>query len=290
MTSSPPIALVFGASGQIGMPLLQRLRVAGWQVLALSRQRQAQTEDVRWLRGSFDQMPALPAQVAAVFGCGPLDHFAQWYADARLCSPRVIAFGSTSVHVKQASVDAAERDVAQRLRQAELQLFASAAARGEAVTVLRPTLVYGAARDATLTRIASLARRHGRFVLPATAVGRRQPVHVDDLAAAALAAAAARASHGHGYDLPGGETLAYCEMVQRVLGCLSPPPRLHRLPLPVFRALRVLARMRGIAGDLSDAAIARMGEDLVFDAEPARRDFGYSPRPFVPQAAMFTAR
>ncbi|KAB8198542.1 nucleoside-diphosphate sugar epimerase, partial [Lysobacter maris] len=34
---------------------------------------------------------------------------------------------------------------------------------------------------------------------------------------------------------------------------------------------------------------ARMREDLVFDAGPAARDFGYAPRPFRPQAAMFRA-
>ena len=29
--------------------------------------------------------------------------------------------------------------------------------------------------------------------------------------------------------------------------------------------------------------------DLVFDAQPAYRDFGYSPRRFTPDAAMFDA-
>jgi hypothetical protein len=39
---------------------------------------------------------------------------------------------------------------------------------------------------------------------------------------------------------------------------------------------------------LGDAAVARMGEDLVFDAEAARRDFGYAPRAFNPTDAMFS--
>jgi hypothetical protein len=30
-----------------------------------------------------------------------------------------------------------------------------------------------------------------------------------------------------------------------------------------------------------------MGDDLVFDAQPAQRDFGYAPRKFTPTAAMF---
>lgn len=280
-------ALVFGGSGQIGAALLARLRGEGCRVLALSREARADAPGLHWLRGGFPQPAGLPKEVDAIFSCGPLDAFAQWYAQAGIRSARVIAFGSTSVHVKHASGDAGERDVARRLRKAEAALFAAATARGAAATVLRPTLVYGAGRDATLSRIARMAQRFGRFVLPGDAKGRRQPVHVDDLAAAALAACHSAAAHGRGYDLPGGETLAYVELVRRVLACLSPPPRLHLLPMPLFRALLVAARAGGIARGLGSEAIVRMRDDLVFDAGPAARDFGYAPRAFVPTAAMF---
>lgn len=282
-------ALVFGGSGQIGAALLARLHAGGWQVMALSREARADAPGLHWLRGGFPQPPGLPAEVDAIFSCGPLDAFAQWYAQAGIRSPRVIAFGSTSVHVKHASGDPGERDVARRLREAEVALFAAAAARGEAATVLRPTLVYGAGRDATLTRIARLARRLGRFVLPRNANGLRQPVHVDDLADAALAACHSAAARDRGYDLPGGESLAYVEMVRRVLASLSPPPRLHLLPMPLFRALLAIARAAGVARGLTGDAIARMRDDLVFDAGPAARDFGYAPRVFSPDAAMFGA-
>lgn len=281
-------ALVLGASGQIGAALLARLHAAGWNVLALSRASRADAPGVRWLQGEFARMPALPVACDAVFSCGPLDRFAAWHADAPVIAPRVVAFGSTSVHVKQASADAGERDVARRLREAEATLFATAARRGEAAVVLRPTLVYGSGRDATLTRIAVLARRAGRFVLPRSAVGLRQPVHVDDLAVAALAAACAEAA-GRAYDLPGGEPLPYREMVARVLASLSPPPSLHLLPDPVFGLVRRAARAAGLARDLTDAAVARMREDLVFDLAPAANALGYAPRPFRPSPGTFDA-
>lgn len=290
MHTSSPQVLVFGGSGQIGVPLLGLLRDADWQVLALSRQVRTAGAGLCWLRGDFNTMPVLPETVDGIFSCGPLDHFAHWYAHAEIRCPRVIAFGSTSGHVKQYSTDADERDVARRLREAETALFAAAAVRGAAVTVLRPTLVYGAGRDATLSKIAALAARYGRFVLPTTATGLRQPVHVEDLAAAALATASASAAHGRAYDLPGGETLAYDVMVQRVLAGLQPPARLHRLPAPLFRMALALARRRGIARELSDEAITRMREDLVFDATPARRDFGYAPRRFMPAKIAVTPR
>jgi uncharacterized protein YbjT (DUF2867 family) len=113
-------------------------------------------------------------------------------------------------------------------------------------------------------------------------------VHVDDLADAALAACHAAATMGQAYDLPGGETLAYDAMVARVLACLLPPARLLRVPTPVFRGMLALARLRG--DGIGDAALARMRQDLVFDDAPARRDFGYAPRPFAPSALMFEPR
>lgn len=287
MPSSRRTALVFGASGQIGAPLVARLGDAGWRVLALSRGRHDDADGVRWLRGDFAAMPALPDEVDAIFSCGPLDLFAQWFGDASIATPRVVAFGSTSVHVKQDSGDARERDLARRLRAAEARLFDAAARRGVAATVLRPTLVYGTGRDATLTRIAGLARRWRGFVLPRTARGLRQPVHVDDLAEAAVAAFHAQAAHGRGYDLPGGETLAYADMVRRVLACQTPPLPLRRLPMPLFRALLAVLRAAGMARGVGDAAILRMRDDLVFDAAPARAAFGYTPRPFRPVAGMF---
>lgn len=282
-------ALVFGASGQVGMPLLARLAGQDWQVHAVSRESRAAAPGVRWVRGELDGVDGLPGAVDAIFSCGPLDLFARWHADAAVAASRVVAFGSTSVHSKQDSDDEAERDVARRLRDAEALLFATGQQRGAAVTILRPTLVYGAGRDRTLSRIAALAQRWGRFVLPSRAEGLRQPVHVDDLADAAWRACGADASHGRSYDLPGGETLAYREMVRRVLACLQPPPSLHELPLPMFRGVIRAAQARGIAADFTPAALARMHEDLVFDMTPARRDFAYAPRTFAPDAGMFAA-
>ena len=271
--------------------MLRRLSAAGWRLLALSRQAQAPIEGVTWLHGELAAMPDWPEgfepeALDAIFSAGPLDAFARWYAGSGVPTRRVVAFGSTSVITKQASVDAAERDVARRLREAEDIVLGNARDRGARATVLRPTLVYGAGRDATLTRVATIARRHGWFPLPRGAQGLRQPVHVEDLATAAVACSDVAACAGKAYDLPGAETLAYREMVGRVLACLDPPARCIELPLPVFRMLLLGARLAGMTAGLG-AAVERMRDDLVFDLTPAMRDFGYAPRRFEPDAAMF---
>jgi nucleoside-diphosphate-sugar epimerase len=289
-------ALVFGGSGQIGMPLLDRLRDDGWRVYAVSRAPRAEQPGLVWLPGELPGVPlsgsALPLDATvrradAIFSCGPLDLFAQWYARSDADAPRVIAFGSTSIEVKRGSADAEERDLVARLREAERSLFEAAAARGAAVTVLRPTLVYGSARDRNLSRIAQVAQRFGRIVLPRDARGLRQPVHAHDLADAAFRCIDADATFGRTYALPGGETLSYRDMVARVLAALEPAPRLHEVPSPVFNLVLALAHAAGFALDFNEAAVARMRSDLVFDPADAQRDFGYAPRGFHPVAAMF---
>lgn len=280
-------ALVFGGSGQIGVPMIERLLANGWQVTALSRTPHADRERLTWLRGDLQQAHGLPGEVDAIFSLGPLDHFSHWYERTAMVAPRVIAFGSTSVETKQDSSDPHERDIADRLRAAESRIFAIARERQAKATLLRPTLVYGAARDRSLTEIARMARRVGFFVLPRSADGLRQPVHVEDLADATLAAVDADGTGGRSYALPGGETLAYAQMVERTLASLQPPARLIRVPAPLFKAAVSTAHMFGKMHGLGDAAVARMREDLVFDAEAARRDFGYAPRGFNPTASMF---
>lgn len=289
MTAGGARALVFGGSGQLGEAVLGRLLAAGWAVDAPSREPRPPRPGLRWLRGGFADMPPLATGYDAILSCGPLDRFARWHADAGVAAPRVVAFGSTSLAAKRDSGDPAERELAARLAAAEERLFAAARVRCAAAIVLRPTLVYGAGRDRTLSRIAAMARPRGWFPLPRGATGLRQPVHVDDLAATAVAALRAEGAGGRGYDLPGGETLPYREMVARVLAALDPPAQLVELPAPLFALLASALRAGGRLQGFGAEAQARLRQDLVFDAGPAAAALGHAPRPFNPDAAMFGA-
>ncbi|HEY1142204.1 MAG TPA: nucleoside-diphosphate sugar epimerase, partial [Lysobacter sp.] len=95
--------------------------------------------------------------------------------------------------------------------------------------------------------------------------------------------------HGQTYALPGGETLPYREMIGRILAALEPPAKLIELPSPLFNLALAAAKLAGGTG-LGEAAVQRMRADLVFDDAPARRDLGYAPRMFRPNARMFEAR
>lgn len=275
-----PRALLFGATGPIGKSLCQRLLNEGWQVVAITRQSGGIPQTgLEWRVGALPGIDLADTRFDAVFSCGPLDLFAHWYTRSQIQTARVVAFGSTSVHVKQSSPDQSERELMQRLLQAEVQLQVAAEQKDIAITLLRPTLVYGTGMDKNISRIAGIAQRYGFFVLPQDAMGLRQPVHVDDLANAALNAVGRTEKGMRSYDLPGGETLSYREMTRRILHALQPPARLLILPGIFFTPVAKIARLIG-AHDAGEAVLARMKEHLVFDDSAARADLDYSPRPF----------
>lgn len=277
--------LAFGLSGVLGEALRARGLAGEWT--AVSRRPQAAEPGLAWRVGDLSPAFSAPGPWDAVVSLGPLDGFARWFAAQDLTAGRVVAIGSTSVSAKRDSPDPGERALASRLAEAEEHLATACAARGAALTVLRPTLVYGRARDQNLSRLVRLARRWRCLPLPSNARGLRQPVHADDVAAAVTACLAAPVPVRGGFDLPGGEALPYDAMVARTLAAARPGTLLLRVPPPLFRAGLRTVRALGLLPGAGDGLLARLDRDLVFDAGPAAAAFGYAPRAFCPTPGMF---
>ncbi len=274
--------LILGATSLVGRFLLPRMMARGERPLALSRQASGR-EGVDWLQADLqdaDLAAKLPT-VATVFSLSPI-----WLLPDALPAligagtKRVIAFSSTSRFTKTASPVAAERHVAALLAENEDRVIAFCEASGVAWTIVRPTLIYAEGQDGNVSRLAALIRRLGFLPLAGRGEGLRQPVHADDLAAAALAAEAAPAARDRAYDLPGGETLSYRLMAERVFEGLGRTSRILAVPAPLWSLAFALAKP--LLPGATAAMGSRMSEDLTFDSEPARRDFGWAPRTFHP--------
>jgi uncharacterized protein YbjT (DUF2867 family) len=277
---------VLGASSLVGGCLLAQLEEMGWSAVAFSREKRMaiQRGTVEWI-----QLPAADTKILGMtrsisywICVAPIwvlpDYFSLIEASG---ARRLVALSSTSRFTKVGSGDAAETAIAAKLIESEARVQAWAEGCGIDWVILRPTLIYGQGRDKNISDMARFIRRFSFFPLLGSAQGRRQPIHAADVATACVAALQAPAAANRAYDISGGETLTYREMVARVFAALGRPVRLVTVPLWAFRlavaVLRCLPRYR----HWSAAMAERMNQDLVFDHADAARDLGFKPRGFA---------
>ncbi|HEY4092482.1 MAG TPA: NAD-dependent epimerase/dehydratase family protein [Luteibacter sp.] len=270
--------LVIGATSQVGHFLMPRLEAAGFAWIGLSRN--APPEDPGWLRGYLPEgMPALPP-VSAILSSGPLDGLANWLTATRLDgTPHIIATSSMSAESKRDSDVPLERELSLRLRDAETKLIATCASRGMPWTLFRPTLVYGAGMDKSISPIVQAAIRRRVFPLPA-ARGQRQPVHADDIAAAFVAALVTARARGKTFPIGGGERLSVAEMFRRVRRSTG----VATLPAPVPRVVLELAAL--LRPELR-GPLKRFDSDLIADNAELESVLGIHPRAFRPEPASW---
>ncbi|NEW86655.1 NAD-dependent epimerase/dehydratase family protein [Rhodopseudomonas sp. WA056] len=278
-----PQPFVIGATGMVGGAILRRLIAEGAQPVGLSRQERQPGDGVRWVAGDLADLGgvALPP-IDVVFATAPVGRVADAVpALAAAGMSRLVVFTSTSIETKWDTPDPDERAFIRDWGAGEARVIAACAAHGVGCTVLRPTLIYLEGRDRNVSRIAGLIRRFRFFPLMAGGEGLRQPVHADDLAAAAVAAAERPQAIGKIYNLPGGETLSYREMVGRIFDGLGLPRIIVPVPDWVWRMILPVA-VKVLPG-LSATMATRMAKDMTFDAGPAAADLGFRPRPFRPR-------
>lgn len=262
--------------------MVSGLEAAGHRVIAFTRAAPAATHGATiWRRlpsdGFYRDADPLPFWISLAPIWTLPEHFEFLAASG---ARRFVALSSTSRFTKDVSSDPAERALAARLAAGEDRLRDWAAAHGIEAAILRPTLIYGLGRDRNICAIARLIRSIGFFPLVGGGSGLRQPVHARDVAAACIAALTAPATAGRSYELSGGETITYREMVRRVFVALDRPARFAAVPLAAARAAVRMARLIPVCRHLTAGMIERMTQDLVFDHRAATRDIGFAPGPF----------
>src|SRR5262249_29124826 len=134
-------------------------------------------------------------------------------------------------------------------------------ASGLAYTILRPTMIYGTARDRNMARLIRYVQRWPVIPVFGSGRARYQPVHVGDVAAAALACLRCRESEKKVYTVSGASVLtldAIIDTVCRLLG--RRVARVHVPAAPVAGLMQALER-RGLRLPLRAEQIQRLEED-----------------------------
>lgn len=280
--------LVTGATSLIGDFLLPALLKAGCEVHAVSRKAYAGAHrpGCHWHVGDISD-----GRLGDAYGADVLIHLAPLVTLPALLDEagtagikRIIAFSSTSRFTKQDSGYEKERAFAQTLQQSEADLARISQRWGMAWTIFRPTLVYKMGRDKNVSSIARFIRCFGFFPLVGDGHGRRQPVHAADLAAACVAVLDNPETCAKAYNLSGGETLSYREMVERIFISFGMTSRIVPIPLAglrvLLKGLSLFPRYRHLTPEMAN----RINRDMCFEHDDAVQDFGFEPRCFRGEA------
>jgi uncharacterized protein YbjT (DUF2867 family) len=268
---------VIGGTGFTGRRVLAELCRRGHDVTALVRPPIAGRSpgDVRVVEGDMADMDALARLLGgqdafvhvASLGFGHADHVVAGVEAAGV--RRAVFFSSTSIHTRLPAASKPVRLAAEdRVRRMH----------GGGWTLLRPTMIYGDAGDRNLSRLVRFVARSPLVPLPGGGRALVQPVHVEDLARAAVDALECPQAEERTYELPGADAVPLRELVLLVARLLGRRVRLLPLPLGPMASLAGLWHATGLPPRVSREQILRLAEDKAFGYEAARRDFGHSPR------------
>jgi nucleoside-diphosphate-sugar epimerase len=227
----------------IGPPLLDLLSRRYDSVHRIAQMQVVDAEVVSLL-----PMPLLPARLATLKG-----------------TKRLVALSSTWVHTR------AGEQIGIELAAAESEVRRFCAAADITWTFLRPTMMYRPPHDPNITVLARFIRRYRVMPLAGYGRGLRQPVYGDDVAQAVADALRSDATANRSFELPGGETLRFRDIVRRIFQALGLVPLLVPVPTTLLST---------IAPPLWRHVIATMNTDMMFDVSEANAAFGYYPRAF----------
>lgn len=271
---------VTGATGFTGEHLVRRLAAEDHRVTAIVRAGSRRTAIARFVDGFAVADLERPREAETVLrGHDALIHMASMgfvgapdyvAAVARSGIRRAVFTSTTAIltrlpvrskPIRQAAEHAVERS-------------------GLDWTIIRPTMIYGTAKDRNICRLLRFIRRYRFMALPGGGTAMQQPVHVDDVAGAAMLALRAPASIGRAYNLSGAHPLSFRQLVEAAAGAVGVRPLL--VPVPVQSLARVLAGCEGlrIPMRLRAEQVLRIAEDKAFPHDDAVRDFGFRTRAF----------
>jgi nucleoside-diphosphate-sugar epimerase len=164
--------------------------------------------------------------------------------------------------------------------------------RGLAVSILRPTGIYGPGDPARFLMLFRMVAR-GRFFIVGDGNAHYHPLYIDNLVDAFELAAEKPEAVGETFLVGDARHLSWNELVPEVAAALGVKVRIHHLPLaPVWTISAVVegvCRPLGIAPPLFRRRAEMFSHMRAFDISKARRVLGYDPRIDLPEGLRATA-
>jgi nucleoside-diphosphate-sugar epimerase len=173
------------------------------------------------------------------------------------------------------------------VKQGEASFLASSR-RG---VMLHPTMIYGAAGENNVQRLAALLRRLPFLPLPAGGRALVQPIHQDDVTASILAALAIAWDEPTSLVIAGPAAISYAGFAEAVAVAAGlARPRVIAVPAwPLMLAAGISGLLPGLPTVHRDE-IRRLLEDKAFDIRPMRQILEIEPIPLAEGLARTFAR
>jgi nucleoside-diphosphate-sugar epimerase len=150
---------------------------------------------------------------------------------------------------------------------------------GIVYTLLRPSMIYGSARDKNMNRLIRFLARSPVFPLFGHGRAMMQPVYVEDLSQGIVAALGETRTENQEYNLAGPEGIPYARIVETILSHLG--RNVLRIPIDTRLAAGIARYAQHLPGfPVTEEQVLRLLEDKVFDISRATRDLDYRPRSF----------
>jgi len=275
--------LVVGGSGFLGGYVLREAVRQGHQVLALARSPAA--------AGTVEGHGARPIAGDLDDACRLDGAFSAARCEALVClaslghghGPGIVAAAEEAGIPRAVFVSTTAVTTTLHPPTKQVRLLAEQQIRGSGLdwTILRPTMIYGAAGDRNLSRLLRLLSRTAVLPVPGNGKCLHQPVHVADVAGAVLGALQRPAAIGSLYNVAGPEPLTFSELLYSCARVVGSRTQLVPVPLAplvaLVRGYERLSRNPRIRAE----QLLRLAEDKAFEIDDAIRDLGYAPRSFA---------
>ena len=267
-----PRIVLFGATGRLGRLLVHALGSQGHRVLSIGRNAKILSQlpaerlvlDLREENRSMKDIRSGDIVINAA-------HARYTSAIIKLCPPgieKLIVIGSTRYLTRIPDVKAEEvRAAANDLQSCDLPWV-----------LLHPTMIYGAAGENNVQRMAALIARFHIVPLPGGGRSLIQPIHVDDVVEAVRRAAARSEVQNTAIHLGGPEAVPYWKFLHAIAEASGSWVRVPGLPLLLLRiAARITAVVPGVP-TIKDAEVVRLCEDKAVDVSEMKDVLGLTPR------------
>jgi uncharacterized protein YbjT (DUF2867 family) len=164
-------------------------------------------------------------------------------------------------------------------------------ASGRHGVMLHPTMIYGAAGENNVQRLAALLKRLPIVPLPGGGGALVQPIHQDDVTTAVRAALAVEWDGPHSLVIAGPAPMPYADFVRAIATAAGlTEPRILSVPAALLLLAAPLARFLPGVSTIEPAEIRRLLEDKAFDITPMRQILGTEPLPLAEGLARTFSR